>query len=144
MDCVFCAIVAERLPASRFYEDERFLGFLDIHPWRPGHALIVPRAHAVRVGDLPTADARDLFALGVRVGGALRRALPCDDVHFVVNDGAAASQSVPHVHLHVLPRRRGDVGRLLLRLVRHPLTPLLGPAPRATLDAQAAAIRAVL
>lgn len=142
--CVFCEILAGRLPASRFHEDERFVGFMDIHPWRPGHVLLVPRAHAVRARDLPPGDAEALFALGVRVGEALRAAVSCDDVHLVLNDGPAASQSVPHVHLHVLPRTRGDAWRLLGRLARHPLTPFLPAASREALDRQAAAIRAAL
>ena len=63
---------------------------------------------------------------------------------FAVNDGRAANQTVPHVHLHLLPRRRGDLGRLLLSLLQRPLVPVLRPAPRDRLDRQAAAIRAHL
>lgn len=142
MPCVFCEIVAGRLPASRVHEDDRLIAFLDIFPWRPGHTLVLPKAHAVRLADLPDADVAALFALGQKVAAAQRAgAVPCDDVHFVVNDGPAAFQSVPHVHLHVLPRTRGDGARLFARLLRHPLMPLLGPTPRETLDAQARAIR---
>ena len=71
-------------------------------------------------------------------------AVPCDDVQFVINDGDAAWQSVPHVHLHVLPRTRGDGLRLFARLLRHPLMPLLGQTERAVLDAQAERLREVL
>jgi diadenosine tetraphosphate (Ap4A) HIT family hydrolase len=96
----------------------------------------------VRLGDLPPGDAGAILDLGVRVAAAMRAgAVPCDDAHFVVNDGRAAFQSVPHVHLHVVPRAKGDSWRLLGRLLRHPLTPLLGPTARDVLDAQADAIR---
>lgn len=141
-ECIFCAIVEGRAPASRFFEDDRFVGIMDLHPWRPGHALLLPREHALRVGELPAGDAGDLFALGARVGEALRAgAVSCDDVHFVLNDGPVAFQSVPHVHLHVVPRTRGDGWRMLAALLRVPVAPLLGGAPRERLDAQAERIR---
>lgn len=142
--CVFCEILAGRLPASRYHQDEHFVGLLDIHPWRPGHALHVPRMHVQHARDLPPGHAEALFGLGVRVGEALRATIPCDDVHLVLNDGPAASQSVPHVHLHVVPRTRGDGWRLVGRLLRHPLTPLLPATSREVLDAQAAARAAAL
>lgn len=142
--CIFCSITRGEAPASTFYADERFVGFMDIRPWRPGHALVVPRVHAVRVADLPSTQAEALFALGMRVAAALREGAPCDDVNFVLNDGPSASQTVPHVHLHVVPRTRGDAPRLLLRLLAHPLGPLVRGPSRSALDAHADALRARL
>jgi histidine triad (HIT) family protein len=144
-DCIFCAIVAGRAPASVVDSDDRFLVFLDIHPLGAGHALVVPRRHAPLLSDLAADEAEALFGLARRVAAALRRSgLPCDDVTLVLNDGPAANQTVPHAHVHVLPRRRRDLGRIVSRLLRRPLAPLLGPAPRERLDAQAAAIRAAI
>ena len=144
-DCVFCAIASEASPASRFWEDETALGFLDIAPWRPGHALVIPRRHAQRVRELEPGERAHLFEVGSRVADALRASsLPCDDVHFVLNDGDAASQTVPHVHLHVVPRARGDGWRLLGRLLRHPVSLLTDRARRPTLDAQATELRELL
>ena len=139
--CVFCAILAGDLPSSRVYEDDRVVAFLDIHPIRPGHTLVVPRTHALRLGELDPELRAHLWQTGVELADDLRAALPAQDVHFVVNDGPSAFQTVPHVHLHLVPRRPGDGLRLLARLVNHVLpTP---PMPRDTLDELAARIRAV-
>jgi histidine triad (HIT) family protein len=145
MSCIFCRILARELPSSRVYEDERLLAFLDIHPWRPGHTLVIPKRHAVRVHELDASERSAIFELGTRIGTALRSSeLACRDVHFVINDGRAASQTVPHVHLHVLPRSGGDFWRLLLGVLKHGVSPVLRPAPRPLLDAQAARIQRAL
>lgn len=143
--CVFCQIVSGDAEASRVHEDERFIAFMDIYPMRPGHVLVCPRAHCGLVGDLGAELPAALFALGVRIGNALRQSgIPCDDVNFALNDGPAASQTVPHVHLHLIPRTRRDIGVLLGKLLARPVQPLLGAAPRAVLDHQASAIRHAL
>lgn len=141
-DCVFCEIVAGRLPCSPVYEDEALMAFLDIHPIRPGHTLVIPRRHAQHLHALPDVLASELWRVGRALSETLRAALPADDVHLLVNDGAAAWQTVPHVHLHLVPRRAGDTLAFLGSLLRHPLGPLLGPTPRERLDATAARIRA--
>jgi histidine triad (HIT) family protein len=139
--CIFCEIVAGRAPASLVDEDEAFLAFLDIYPMRPGHALVIPRRHAVRIDDLGDGGAAALFAFAARVARAARARLPCDDVNLVLNDGPAANQTVPHAHAHVIPRRRGDLAPLLGRLLVRPVQPLLGGPPRADLDRLAARLR---
>jgi diadenosine tetraphosphate (Ap4A) HIT family hydrolase len=144
-ECIFCQIVAGAAPCSQVYEDDDFVSFMDIYPWRPGHTLIIPKQHAVRVAEMPDGVGERLFGVGLRIAAAVRAStIACDDVHFLINDGRAANQSVPHVHLHVLPRRRGDIGKLTLQLLKRPLVPILRPARRAVLDDQAAAIRAAL
>lgn len=143
--CVFCQIVRGEAEATRVYEDGSFIAFMDIYPMRPGHVLVCPREHQPLVADLAAAQPGALFELGVRLAAALRASgLPCDDVNFVLNDGPAASQTVPHVHLHLVPRTRRDIGILLGKLMARPVQPLLGAAPRALLEQQAAAIRAAL
>jgi diadenosine tetraphosphate (Ap4A) HIT family hydrolase len=143
--CIFCAIATGRAPASLVHEDERFLVFLDIYPVRAGHALVIPKRHAQRLSDLPRGEAEEIFGLAVRVGQALRSSgLPCDDVNFLLNDGPAASQTVPHLHLHVVPRRRRDIGRVFAKLFTRPAAPLLPAPARGVLDRHAAAIRVAL
>jgi diadenosine tetraphosphate (Ap4A) HIT family hydrolase len=145
MACIFCQIVAGEQPASPVYEDAGFSAFMDIHPWRPGHVLVIPKKHCVRARDLTAPERAALLEIGVRIGEAARQSdLPCDDVHFMINDGPAANQSVRHVHLHVLPRKRGDLLRLIGQLARRPLVPILPPTRRARLDDQAAQLRAQL
>ena len=140
--CIFCDIVRGQAPASVVCRRGEFLAFMDIYPWRPGHVLVIPTSHHQHVHEMDMARRRDLFALGSEIADALRASdLPCDDLHFLINDGRAANQTVPHVHLHVLPRRQGDLWRLVRALGLRPFVSLLGPTARTTLDRQAAEIR---
>ena len=142
MTCVFCQILAGELPMSEVYNDDDVIALMDIHPFRPGHVLILPRRHQQYVRELPEGGAEGLMAVGTRIAEAIRASdLPSDGMHFLLNDGPAANQSVPHVHLHLIPRRRGDGGYLLAQLAKRPLLPLLGSAPRARLDDHARQIR---
>jgi histidine triad (HIT) family protein len=145
MTCVFCAIESGRAEASVVYEDTHVMAFMDIYPWRPGHVLVIPRHHSARVAGLSDERLHEIWGLGLRVAAALRASpIPCDDLHFALNDGRAANQSVPHVHLHVLPRTRGDLARLVASAAKRPLVGLLGPRPRSELDRHAAEVRAHL
>jgi histidine triad (HIT) family protein len=112
-------------------EEEDLLAFLDIRPLFPGHTLVVPRQHLATVADLPDDLAAALFAAGRRVAAAQRSALGCAGTFFAIND--VVSQSVPHVHLHVVPRTRGDG-----------LRGFFWPRTRYDGEAVAAALRAAL
>lgn len=140
--CVFCAIIEGCLPAVKLYEDERVLAFMDIFPLRRGHVLVIPKTHKRQLHELDSSLRSHLVDTATRIAQALHHsALAPAAVHYQVNDGPAANQTVPHVHMHVLPRYRGDTGRFLLRLLRKPLDPALGPTDSATLKADAALIR---
>ncbi len=116
MECVFCAIAAEQLPAERIYEDEHFIVLLDIFPLRPAHVLIVSREHAPFLKDLSTAAADALLPLAQRIAAALRAAGYGEQgINLLINDGPTSNQHVPHLHLHLIPRRNGDVMQLLWR-----------------------------
>lgn len=116
MECVFCAIAAEQLPAERIYEDEHFIVLLDIFPLRPAHVLIVSREHAPFLKDLSTAAADALLPLAQRIAAALRAAGYGEQgINFLINDGPTSNQHVPHLHLHLIPRSSGDVMQLLWR-----------------------------
>ena len=126
--CLFCRIVAGERPASLVHADEVAVVFLDLRPVRPGHALVVPRRHAVHLRELSEDERAHLFRLAFDVSEAQRRAgLPADGAHVLVNDGPAASQSIPHVHVHVVPRGGGD-GALALASFLGRRLPLVGPA----------------
>lgn len=135
-ECVFCRILAGELPASVVYRDEEVAAFLDIHPINPGHVLVVPTRHAVSLGVLDPTTGGRLFQVGQRLAAAIRASeLRCEGINFWLADGAAAGQDVFHLHLHVLPRWRGD--GFGLRLPRHHGRPV----PRVELDRIARAIR---
>lgn len=130
MDCVFCAITEGRLPAHLIHQDEHFLVLLDIHPLRPGHLLIVSRAHAPYLSELPVAARDRLLILADGLCRVQRAAgFGGRGINLLLNDGPDANQHVPHLHLHLIPRRSGDVPALLWRI----LTRFL-PLPRTRLD----------
>jgi histidine triad (HIT) family protein len=104
--CTFCAIVAGDVPAHRVLEDDGFVAFLDIRPLFPGHVLVVPRPHVETLTDLPAADAGPLFERVRALAGAMELALGAQGSFVAVNN--RVSQSVPHLHVHVVPRTKGD------------------------------------
>ncbi|HWF29226.1 MAG TPA: HIT family protein [Mycobacterium sp.] len=108
MSCVFCAVVAGEAPAIRIYEDEDYLAILDIRPFTRGHTLVLPKRHTVDLADTPPQTLADMITIGQRIARAARATELADATNVGINDGPAAFQSVPHVHLHVLPRRNGD------------------------------------
>ncbi len=104
--CVFDEIVAGTRPAHFVLEDERLLAFLDARPVFEGHSLVIPRRHTPTIAELEPALLGPLLDAGRRVAAAQRTVLGADGTFFAIND--VVSQSVPHVHLHVIPRRRRD------------------------------------
>ena len=104
--CVFCRIARGEDPAAVVFEDETSLAFLDHRPLLPGHCLLVPRAHHETLMDLPAALVAPLFATAQRLARAVEAGLGADGVFVAVNN--RVSQSVPHLHVHVVPRWKKD------------------------------------
>ncbi len=125
-DCVFCRIVAGEAPAAKVYEDDALCAFLDIRPIARGHTLVIPKRHAAELEDLDAELGAQIFRAGHRLALAIRRSrLAADGANLVLNDGRAAFQTVPHVHLHVIPRRHGDTLRFAKGfLLRRPHDPV--------------------
>jgi histidine triad (HIT) family protein len=107
-DCLFCRIAGGEVDAHRVLATDDAVGFLDVRPVFPGHVLVVPRTHYETLMDMPTAALEPLWEAVQRIGRALenRDGLAADGVFVGVNN--RISQSVPHVHVHVIPRRRKD------------------------------------
>ncbi|WP_030436707.1 HIT family protein [Actinoplanes subtropicus] len=105
-DCVFCAIVAGSVPAFKVVDVPSGVGFLDTRPVFKGHVLVVPRQHVVTLPDLPSADLPGYFGLVQRVAAAVPAALGSTGTFVAINN--IVSQSVPHLHTHVVPRTKGD------------------------------------
>jgi histidine triad (HIT) family protein len=108
MDCVFCRIRDGQIPSTRVFEDERTIAFMDINPLNEGHCLVVPRAHAPTIFDIDQTDLRSAIVTAQRVAKAIRTALRPDGLNLLQANGAAAFQSVPHLHFHLVPRFAGD------------------------------------
>ncbi|RLI09164.1 HIT family protein [Candidatus Bathyarchaeota archaeon] len=116
--CIFCRIIGGEAPAHKVYEDERVLAFLDIYPSAPGHTLIIPKAHVARVEDLSEEDAAALFRALHRLVGRIQAAVGAPASTIGVNNGPESGQEVPHVHIHVIPRFRGDRGGIIQGIAR--------------------------
>jgi histidine triad (HIT) family protein len=105
-DCVFCSIASGELEADRVLEDDVLVAFLDRRPLFKGHVLLVPREHVVTLPDLPAALRDPFLAAGQRLAAAMVEALGAQGSFVAMNN--TVSQSVPHLHLHVVPRTKGD------------------------------------
>jgi histidine triad (HIT) family protein len=105
-DCLFCAIVAGTVPAFKVVDAPEGVGFLDIRPVFKGHVLVVPRPHVPELTSLDPDLLPGFFALVRRVAAAVPRALGAQGTFVAMNN--IVSQSVPHLHAHVVPRTKGD------------------------------------
>jgi histidine triad (HIT) family protein len=106
MDCLFCAIVAGAAPGFVVLDTPRAVGFLDTRPVFKGHVLVVPRPHIGTLVDLPIGGLGDFFGEVQRVAVAVESGLGAGGTFVAINN--RVSQSVPHLHVHVIPRTKGD------------------------------------
>ena len=106
MDCVFCSIVAGETPAEIVLDEADFVAFLDARPVFKGHMLLVPRTHLVTLLDLPAGLRDGFLEAGQRLAGAVVDGLGAQGSFVAMNN--VVSQSVAHLHLHVVPRTKGD------------------------------------
>lgn len=107
-ECPFCSATVQQ---SAFRADGRFLAIYNVAPILPGHSLVLPRAHVESVLTLDDADLAGLVVFASQVTRLLARAFAADGFDWTVQDGRSAGQSVPHLHLHVIPRHSGDLPR---------------------------------
>lgn len=105
-DCVFCGIVAGEVPADLVLEDAETVAFLDRRPLFKGHTLLVPREHVVTLPDLPAHLRDPLLAAAQRLATAMVEGLGAQGSFVAMNN--VVSQSVAHLHVHVVPRTKGD------------------------------------
>jgi histidine triad (HIT) family protein len=135
--CVFDEIIAGTLPAAVVYDEGSVLAFLDYRPLLPGHVLVVPKHHYETLGDLPEADVGPYFLAVQRLARAVEQGMHADGSFVAVN--IRISQSVPHLHTHVVPRRQGDglFGKTF-QWMRRPY-----PSEAAMREAQAAIVSAL-
>jgi histidine triad (HIT) family protein len=105
-ECRFCEIVSGERRADIVLDEPEAVAFLDLRPVFPGHVLLVPRRHVAALDDLPPELVAPLFDAARRLSRAVRAAVEADGSFVAVNNHI--SQSVPHLHVHILPRRRHD------------------------------------
>jgi len=106
--CVFCKIRDGQIPSAKLYEDDTAFAIMDINPLNAGHALVILKNHAPTIFDAEPADLSAAIAAAKKVATAIRTALKPDGLNMLQANGAAAFQSVPHFHLHLIPRFTND------------------------------------
>jgi histidine triad (HIT) family protein len=104
--CTFCQIAAGELVAQEVWRDDLSLAFLDHRPLFPGHVLLIPSRHVETLTDLAPADVGPFFETVRRLAGAVEQAMQAQGTFIAINN--RVSQSVPHLHVHIVPRRKGD------------------------------------
>ena len=107
-NCIFCKIANGEIPSATLYEDEDFRVILDLGPASKGHALILPKAHAANIYELPDETAGKAMILAKHMATRLRDGLHCDGFNIVQNNGEIAGQTVFHFHMHLIPRYKED------------------------------------
>lgn len=104
--CIFCKIARGELDAAVVHQDNDHLAFLDHNPLFPGHCLLVPRPHYVTLTDVPPDEIGPLFTCAQRIARAVEAAMSADGFFVAMNN--RVSQSVPHLHVHIIPRKKKD------------------------------------
>jgi histidine triad (HIT) family protein len=107
-NCIFCKIVAGQIPCFKLLEDQDTIAFMDINPVNPGHALAVAKGHWPTVDVIPSEVLAAVARSAQRVAKAVMKELKPVGVNLLQANGAGAGQSVPHLHIHIMPRRPGD------------------------------------
>jgi histidine triad (HIT) family protein len=106
--CIFCKIANKQAAASCVYEDEKVVAFLDIRPLNEGHTLIIPKTHYENIFDIPQELNAYLHGITKQVAIAVKKATNADGISIIQQNGKAANQDVPHLHVHVIPRYNGQ------------------------------------
>jgi len=107
-DCLFCQIVQKKIQANIVYEDQNYIAILDIHPANKGHVLVIPKNHIDDFLKMDEEHTKELFSVVQRVANGVKKATNSDALNIVQNNGAAAGQAIPHVHVHIIPRFEKD------------------------------------
>ena len=136
MSCIFCRIVAGEVPAEVVSREPGVVAFLDLSPLADGHVLVVPESHTARIEDLSEDAGTALFRTVTRLAGPVRSAVGAAGSTIGINNGEATGQTVPHVHVHIVPRWEGDGASSVHGIFR--------PGPRRPVGEIGATIRAQL
>ena len=111
MTCIFCDILDKKREAHIVYEDEEHIAFLDKYPIDDGHTLVIPKKHHEKITDMDSKDVGKIFSLVPKIAKAVLIGANADAFSLAQNNGKAAKQIIPHVHIHIIPRysRKGTV-----------------------------------
>ena len=107
-NCIFCKIIAGEIPSRTVYEDEGYKAIMDVSPASKGHVIVLPKNHASNVFEISEEGLSGAMIVAKKVAAMLKEKLGCDGVNILQNNGEAAGQTVFHLHVHVIPRYKGD------------------------------------
>jgi histidine triad (HIT) family protein len=113
---IFAKILRGELPAIKVYEDDRVLAFMDIMPQADGHTLVIPKAPAVTLLDLPAFDAAYTIQIAQKIARAIEKGLGAEGIVMMQLSGVAAGQTVPHVHFHLIPSSVHELGKHAIQM----------------------------
>jgi histidine triad (HIT) family protein len=106
--CIFCSIIEGKLSSAQVHRDEDFLVIMDKYPINSGHTLVIPTKHYDTLLDMPTIEVGNLYATVPKIAKAVVSAVGADGFNVGQNNGIAANQIIPHVHVHIVPRFTED------------------------------------
>jgi histidine triad (HIT) family protein len=107
-NCIFCKITAGEIPAKVIMQNEKAMALLDAFPLAAGHSLVIPKSHYAKVQEMSEQDAKALFEIVWKLVGAVETGSEVNASTIAIHNGSEAGQEVPHVHAHIVPRKRGD------------------------------------
>jgi len=107
-NCIFCKIIKGEISSHKVYEDRHTLAFLDIMPTNPGHTLVVPKKHFSSLEEVDEETLCQMIKTVKKVGKALKSGLEAEGYNVMENNDAVAGQIIPHLHFHIIPRKKGD------------------------------------
>jgi histidine triad (HIT) family protein len=107
-NCIFCKIIAGEIPAKVIMQNEKAMALLDAFPLAAGHSLVIPKSHYAKVQEMSEQDAKALFEIVWKLVGAVETGSEVNASTIAIHNGSEAGQEVPHVHAHIVPRKRGD------------------------------------
>lgn len=107
-NCVFCKIASGKIPARVVMQNDRAVVLLDAFPLAPGHTLVIPKSHYAKVQDMGEQDAMAVFEITRKVVGAVEAGSQVGASAIAIHNGSDAGQEIPHVHVHIVPRKKGD------------------------------------
>lgn len=119
-ECIFCKIAQGKMESETIYETDDVICFLDINPRAPGHCLVIPKEHTENLIDLEDRSIGAIFKAVKKVEKMLKASLDPDAFTIGINDGEAAGQEIPHLHVNIIPRFKGDKGKAIHSVVNNP------------------------
>lgn len=108
MDCIFCKILKGDIPCNKVFENDNFIAILDAFPANEGHTLVIPKKHYKDIFEIDEDTLKEGYAIAKKIAEALKKSLNIENINILQNNGALASQTVNHFHIHVIPRIEND------------------------------------